>query len=52
VTLEKPTKSMQNEGIDAGYFKSKMTGREFKRIQSLTIEGLLSSKERILPCDN
>ncbi len=48
VTLEKPTKAMREEASDAGRFKSSLWHeRDYPKIQILTIEGLLSGRERI-----
>ena len=50
ITLEKPTKPMISEAIDAGGFETKLTGKkEFPKIQILTIEELLSGKQPDLP---
>ncbi len=50
ITLEKPTKPMIEEAIDAGGFKTVLTGqKEFPKIQILTIEELLRGKKPDLP---
>lgn len=50
ITLEKPTKPMIEEAIDAGGFKTPITGqKEFPKIQILTIEELLQGKKPDLP---
>jgi len=52
ITLEKPTKPMKNEAVDAGTFitpLTKNTGIEFQKIQILTIEELLRGKKPELP---
>lgn len=41
VTLEEPTKPMQKEALSAGYYHSPGWGKEYPRIQILTIEQLL-----------
>jgi len=48
ITLEKPSKPMRNEAADAGRYQSKLWhDKDFPKIQILTIEGLLSGKERV-----
>lgn len=46
VTLAKPTKQMLTESVGTGYYTSPYTGAKFPKLQVLTIEGLLSGKER------
>jgi len=46
VTLTDPTRNMVTEGVGTGYYLSPLTGAQFPRLQVLTIEGLLSGKER------
>ena len=46
VTLTDPTKHMVTEGVGTGYYTSPLTGANFPKLQVLTIEGLLSGKER------
>lgn len=48
LTLEKPTKPMRDEAVDAGRYESKLWhDKDYPKIQLLTIEGLLSGKERV-----
>ena len=48
LTLEKPTKPMLDEVVDAGRYESKLWhDKDYPKIQLLTIEGLLSGKERV-----
>jgi site-specific DNA-methyltransferase (adenine-specific) len=48
ITLEKPTKPMREEAVDAGRYESKLWhDKDYPKIQILTIEGLLSGKERV-----
>ena len=47
VTLTEPTRPMQTESLAAGFYESPHHGA-FPKIQILTIEGLLSGKERPL----
>ncbi len=50
VTLEPPTKPMIQEAIDAGEFKTSLTGEfEFPKIQILTVEEILKGKQPKLP---
>jgi DNA modification methylase len=46
VTLADPTKHMVTEGVGTGYYTSPLTGAKFPKLQVLTIDGLLSGKER------
>jgi site-specific DNA-methyltransferase (adenine-specific) len=49
VTLEPPTKPMREEASDAGRYISKLWhDKDYPKIQILTIEGLLSGKERVV----
>jgi DNA modification methylase len=47
VTLEKPSKPMVKEAVDAGRYKAKLYQKEFPKIQILTAEGLLAGTERL-----
>lgn len=47
VTLESPTKAMREEAADAGRFAAKLYGRDYPKIQILTIEGLLDGSEKL-----
>ena len=47
ITLEKPTKPMMKEAIEAGNYMTKLYHKEHPKIQILTVEGLLSGKERL-----
>jgi len=50
ITLEKPTGPMASEAVDAGSFKTKLTGqKEFPKIQIMTVEELLRGKIPDLP---
>jgi site-specific DNA-methyltransferase (adenine-specific) len=50
VTLEKPTKPMIIEAIDAGIFTTPLTNKiEFPKIQIISVEELLSGKQLKLP---
>ena len=48
VSLTEPTKPMQTEATKAGYYESPQTGRNFPRLQILTIADLLDGKARPL----
>jgi site-specific DNA-methyltransferase (adenine-specific) len=41
ITLEEPTKPMKEEAVSAGYYHSRGWGKDYPRIQILTIEELL-----------
>jgi len=48
LSLEKPTKPMREEAVDAGRYTSKLWhGKDYPKIQLLTIEGLLNGTERV-----
>jgi len=48
ITLEPSTKPMREEAADAGRYTSKLWhDKDYPKIQILTIEGLLSGKERV-----
>ena len=46
ITLYKPTGPMIKEAIGEGYYTSPVTGKEFRKLQILTIAGLLNGNER------
>ena len=46
ITLAQPTKAMTTEAVKAGYYTSPVTGKEFRKLQILTIAGLLNGNER------
>jgi site-specific DNA-methyltransferase (adenine-specific) len=48
ITLISPTKPMMTEAVKEGFYTSPHTGNAFPKIQILTIEDLLSGKERPL----
>jgi site-specific DNA-methyltransferase (adenine-specific) len=45
ISLQKPTKGMISDAASAGFYQDG-AGRKFPRVQLLTIEGLLSKKQR------
>lgn len=45
ITLENPTKPMETEALKAGYYHHTLTDREFRKIQILTIQGLLDGTQ-------
>ncbi len=48
ITLERPTKPMREEAVDAGRYTSKLWhDKDYPKIQILTIEGLLGGTERV-----
>jgi site-specific DNA-methyltransferase (adenine-specific) len=50
VTLKKPTREMTKEALSAGFYEAThYAGREYPRIQILTIEELLSGKKLLYP---
>jgi len=42
ITLEKPTRNMESESLEAGYYVSPFTGQNYRKIQILTVEELLN----------
>jgi len=49
ITLASPTKDMQTEAVSAGYYHSALYGKDFPKIQILTIEELLQGKKVDMP---
>jgi len=50
VTLKKPTREMAKEALSAGFYEAThYVGREYPRIQILTIDELLSDKKLLYP---
>src|SRR6266513_2426885 len=48
ITLDKPTKQMRTEAADAGRYSSKLWhDKDYPRIQTLTVEGLLNGTEHV-----
>ena len=45
ITLEEPTRPMQEEAVSAGFYHSPGSGQDYPRIQILTIEELLHGAE-------
>ena len=45
ISLEEPTRGMVKDAASAGFYES-ATGKKYPRVQLLTIEGLLSGKQR------
>lgn len=49
ITLHNPSKDMTTEAVSKGFYKSKILGSDFPRIQILTIEDLLNGKKPEIP---
>ncbi len=49
ITLEDPTRDMETEALDAGYYHSDLWQKDYRKIQILTIEQLLGGKDPDLP---
>ena len=49
ISMEDPTKPMQTEAVTAGFFESKTWGKQYPKIQLLTIADLLSGKRIDMP---
>lgn len=52
IYLENPSKDMHTEAVTSGYYTSEFFGRDFPKIQILTIEELLSGKSVQMPTDS
>src|SRR5581483_2194273 len=49
ICLEEPTAPMKKEAAEAGLYKSEGVGKQYPRLQILTIEELLNGKELQYP---
>jgi len=49
ITMQKPTRSMKTEAVKGGFFKSKTWGRQYPKIQLLTVAELLAGKKVEMP---
>ena len=49
ITLEKPTKPMTEEAVSAGHYHSEGWGKDYPRMQILTVEQLLNAPDRPHP---
>ncbi len=49
VTLEEPTSHMRREALSAGRYRSEAWGRDYPRVQILTVEELLHGAEVAMP---
>lgn len=49
ISLEPPTKPMETEAVSRGFYKSPFSGKDYQKIQMLTIEELLSGKKPDIP---
>ena len=49
ITLEPTSKPMRDEAITEGFYKSPLTGKNYQKIQILTVEELLSGKRADYP---
>ncbi|MCB0056246.1 MAG: restriction endonuclease [Caldilineaceae bacterium] len=47
ITLDPPSQPMKTEAASAGYYTSPGWGRDYPRLQILTVEGLLAGVERL-----
>lgn len=47
ITLDPPSQPMKSEAAAAGYYTSPGWGRDYPRLQILTVEGLLAGAERL-----
>jgi DNA modification methylase len=45
ITLTQPTKAMVEEAVKEGYYTNPVTGKEYRKLQILTIAGLLDGSE-------
>jgi site-specific DNA-methyltransferase (adenine-specific) len=49
ITLEKPSRDMVTEALSAGYYESEMWGKEYRKVQILTIADLLEGDRVEMP---
>ena len=49
LTLQPPTKDMVTEAVSKGFFRSNLLGKDFQKIQILTIEAILGGKKPDIP---
>ena len=47
ITLDPPSQPMKSEAASAGFYASPGWGRDYPRLQILTVEGLLAGVERL-----
>ena len=52
VTLEPPTKPMITEAVSAGFYHSEFFGKDYPRIQILTVEDILAGKTVNMPSES
>lgn len=52
ITLEKPTKAMLTEAVTAGFYRSPMMGRDYPKIQILSIDDLLDDAKVNMPASS
>lgn len=49
VTMDRPTRPMQDEAVKAGFYESEMRGRKYRRLQLITAEDLIEGRLPDLP---
>lgn len=52
ITLEEPSRDMNTEAVSSGYYHSQTRGKDYPRIQILTVDELLNGKEIEMPPDS
>jgi site-specific DNA-methyltransferase (adenine-specific) len=52
ITLDKPSKAMSTEAVTAGFYRSPMMGRDYPKIQILSIEDLLDGAKVNMPASS
>lgn len=52
ITLDNPSKAMVTEAVTAGYYRSPMMGRDYPRIQILSISDLLDGNKVNMPASS
>ena len=52
ITLEEPSRDMTTEAVSSGYYHSQTWGKDYPRIQILTVDELLNGKEIEMPPDS
>ncbi len=49
LSLESPTKPMRTEAASAGFYRSAFTGKDYAKLQMLTVGDLLEGKQVDMP---
>lgn len=47
ITLDEPTRAMKDEAINSGFYHHPIMGRDYERIQIVTVQDLIEKKKRL-----